>query len=236
VPLYQVPENSILRIVPEEILLPIATVMTFPEGYVFLRPNEAPQYVVFPLRGIISVALAANPGNFVEVASVGNEGVIGLQYFLETEDTQWWATARTSCEACVMRPADFQRCFRENASLTSALLRYSHLILFVLSQLSVCAGAHTIEKRCARWLLTMQDKMQSDTFSLTQEFFARTLGVRTASINVTLGKFQRAGSILYERGRLTIVDRKPLETVVCDCYSKLKTEFERFEHQLQMMR
>jgi CRP-like cAMP-binding protein len=83
---------------------------------------------------------------------------------------------------------------------------------------AACNRLHSMEERCARWLLMTHDRAGQDTFPLTQEFLSHMLGVRRASVNVVTGMFKKAGFIAYVRGKLTILDRPGLESVACDCY------------------
>jgi CRP-like cAMP-binding protein len=94
---------------------------------------------------------------------------------------------------------------------TYALMRQ---ILFGAS----CNRQHSMEKRCARWLLMTHDRAGQDTFPLTQEFLSHMLGVRRATVNVATGMLKKAGFIKYVRGKITVLDRVGLESAACDCY------------------
>lgn len=65
------------------------------------------------------------------------------------------------------------------------------------------------------------DRVDSDTFGLTQEFLAQMLGVRRATVSVPQGVLQSAGLIRYTRGRITVLDRQRLEEAACECYRGL---------------
>lgn len=60
-----------------------------------------------------------------------------------------------------------------------------------------------------------------------QELIANMLGVRRESVPEAAGKLQRAGLILYSRGRITVVDRPGVEARCCECYQVVKTESDR---------
>lgn len=62
---------------------------------------------------------------------------------------------------------------------------------------------------------------------MTQEFISNMLGGRRESVTVAAGRLQDSGLIQYARGHITILDRKGLETMVCECYQIVKTEFDR---------
>jgi CRP-like cAMP-binding protein len=83
---------------------------------------------------------------------------------------------------------------------------------------AACNRLHSMEERCARWLLMTHDRAAADTFPLTQEFLSHMLGVRRATVNVATGMLKKAGFIRYVRGRITVVDRPGLESASCNCY------------------
>jgi CRP-like cAMP-binding protein len=90
------------------------------------------------------------------------------------------------------------------------------------SQTAACNAFHPIEARCARWLLTTRDRMQSDEIELTHEFLAQMLGVRRVGVTVAAGSLQRQGLIAYSRGHITILDPERLAAAACECYMVVK--------------
>jgi Mn-dependent DtxR family transcriptional regulator len=85
-------------------------------------------------------------------------------------------------------------------------------------QSTACNAVHTVEQRLARWLLMAHDRMGTVAFPLTQEFVAMMLGVARPTVTVVAGTLQKARLITYQRGTVTIVDRKKLEAASCECY------------------
>jgi Mn-dependent DtxR family transcriptional regulator len=79
----------------------------------------------------------------------------------------------------------------------------------------------------SRWLLMTHDRVNGDTFPLTQEFLAQMLGVHRPAVNIAGGALQRAGLIRYTRGEITIADRAGLEAAACECYDVIRKEFTR---------
>lgn len=71
------------------------------------------------------------------------------------------------------------------------------------------------------------DRVAGDTFPLTQEFLAQMLSVRRATVTETAGLLQQAGMIRYQRGTMTIVDRRGLEARACTCYRIIRAELDR---------
>jgi CRP-like cAMP-binding protein len=94
-------------------------------------------------------------------------------------------------------------------------------------QSTACAGLHSIEQRCCRWLLTTRDRVDSDPFSLSHEFLALMLGTRRATVSQVMKKLQDRGLIKYQRGRITIADRAGLVTSSCECYQVVADAYRR---------
>ena len=83
-----------------------------------------------------------------------------------------------------------------------------------------CNAVHTLEQRAARWLLMCQDRVEKDTFPLTQEFFAAILGTGRPTINIVSRHLREIGAIQYSRGKIRVHDRDLLANVSCECYGK----------------
>ena len=107
---------------------------------------------------------------------------------------------------------------RRTAGLNRLLLRYAEAVMVQIAQHAACNRTHSMEQRCARWLLMARDRVESDDFPLTQQFLAQMLGVRRATVTVIAGALQKAGLIDYSRGRIHVVDRRGLQDVACECY------------------
>ncbi len=112
--------------------------------------------------------------------------------------------------------------FRRESSLQHELLRYFHFAFVQISQNAACNRLHGLEERLARWLLMVQDRLNSDGFLITHEFLAQMLGTRRSSVTLAAGVLQRAGLITYRRGQVKILDREELRSASCECYPNIK--------------
>ena len=90
-----------------------------------------------------------------------------------------------------------------------------------------CSRLHTVEQRCARWLLVCADRTEGATFELSQECLAELLGVPKSRSPGVARKLEQAGLICRRRGETTVVDRRELEAVACECYGIVRNRYER---------
>ncbi|NNM00052.1 MAG: winged helix-turn-helix domain-containing protein, partial [Gammaproteobacteria bacterium] len=111
--------------------------------------------------------------------------------------------------------------------LMQLLLRYTQALLTQMAQTAVCNRHHTIDQQLCRWLLLSLDRLRDNHLTMTQELIANMLGVRREGVTDAAGKLQRLGVIEYSRGRITVLDRKTLEHLSCECYEVVKKESDR---------
>ncbi|HZB00799.1 MAG TPA: Crp/Fnr family transcriptional regulator [Actinomycetota bacterium] len=195
---------------------------------VFMRPGDAMRSVYFPLRGVVSLMTPMEDGSAVETATVGNEGMVGIQVFLAggaIGNAQ--AIGQIPGETLRIDADHFRAEIGADGKFREILFAYAQALFAQISQGVACNGIHNVQERCARWLLESHDRAGSDAFLLTQEFLGDMLGVRRASVTVAAKTLQMAGVIEYRRGRITVTDRAGLEEASCECYGVIKEEYRR---------
>jgi CRP-like cAMP-binding protein len=191
------------------------------------EPHVPIEHVYFPTNGIVSLLTVLEDGGPIEVGTVGNEGMAGLPVFLGADAIPGRALCQIPGEALRLEARVLKDEVRRDGPLLSLLHRYTLALFTQVAQTAACNRTHSVEERCARWLLMTQDRVGTDRFPLTQEFMAQMLGVRRATVNVAAGMLQKAGFITYTRGRITVLDRPGLESASCECYAVIKGEFDR---------
>jgi CRP-like cAMP-binding protein len=117
---------------------------------------------------------------------------------------------------------ELQKEFLENKELNDSVLQCVQSQGSILGQLAACNRLHEAEGRLARWLLMVRDRVDSETYLLTQEFLANMLGARRTTVTAAAGTLQRKGLIKYSRGRIRIVDAEGLESSACECYKTVR--------------
>ena len=167
-------------------------------------------------------------GTRVEVATIGNEGIVGIPAFLGAQGmgARDVYQVQVPGQVVAMEAREFLKATRREP-LRGLVQRYAQALFSQVTQQVACNGLHSVEERCSRWMLLTHDRVGSDEFPLTQEFLAQMLGVRRASVSMAAGILQSAGFIRYSRGQVAIIDREGLENASCDCYRVIRTEFDR---------
>jgi CRP-like cAMP-binding protein len=176
---------------------------------------------------MISVVALMSEGMGAEVATVGNEGMIGLPIFLGADSSPFHVMAQLDGHSLRIA-ADRLEAAMPNAPVLTRLLRtYSQAFFVQTAQNAACNGLHSVSQRGARWLLATSDRAEGDAFFLTQEYLAFMLGVSRQSVGHAVAELQDSGLITYSRGNMRINDRAGLEAASCECYEIVRTEFER---------
>ncbi|MBV9827289.1 MAG: Crp/Fnr family transcriptional regulator [Alphaproteobacteria bacterium] len=222
--------NRLIRALPPgeaEKLTSRCEVLEMAVRHTVFEPDQPGKYVYFPLSGVISIHTRMREGMAVEIATIGREGMVGLEIFLGGQQAHASGFAQLAGRALRLGSEDFRQVVRDSTPITSLLLRYTQAVLAQVSQSAACNRVHSIEERCARWLLMTHDRMDGDQFDLTQEFLGEMLGVRRPSVSTAASILQRAGFIRYSRGRVEVMDRVGLERAACECYAVIAGEYER---------
>lgn len=191
------------------------------------EPNEPIEYVYFVKNGVVSLLNVMEDGKEVEVATVGNEGMVGLPVFLGAEKIPGRAFSQVPGDALRMKADVFKDKVTPGTRLHDLLQRYTQALFNQIAQGTACNTLHSVEERMCRWLLMTQDRVGKDEFPLTQEFLGQMLGVRRPTVSIAASILQKAGLIRYSRGGITILDREGLEDSSCECYAIIKAEFDR---------
>jgi CRP-like cAMP-binding protein len=229
------PKNRLLAALPAEDfdrLLPHLTTIPVRVKQVFHRQNEPIRHVYFPNGGVCSVVAVLSSGTMVEAATVGDEGMLGIEAFF-TDD------AIAPAETLLQVPGtdieqlsieDFRRELAQRGALHNVVARYAQVKIAEIIQTAACNALHAVQQRCARWLLTTHDAMHEQNFQLSHEFLAIMLGVQRPTLSVVAATLQNAGLIRYSHGHVTVRDRKGLEAASCECYRIVRAHFDRLRH------
>ena len=186
-------------------------------------PVEA---IFFPINCTISLVIAKNGHPQLELATIGREGVVGAAEFTREQGAMCLSLIQVPGFAVRIDVQAFKNLLTSRPTVQKLVDKHLYTLMRQIMYKAACNRLHTMEERCARWLLMTHDRAGMDTFRLTQEHLSHMLGVRRATVNVATGSLRKAGFIQYVRGRLTVIDRGGLESASCDCYSDIIRAYE----------
>jgi CRP-like cAMP-binding protein len=220
--------NQMLRTLPDTDRERIASLLTpvfLAIKTVLFEPGQEIESVYFPLNGVISLVTPLEDGAIVEVATVGNEGTVGVP-LVSGGSLAVRAISQVAGWVLRMDARAFLAELDRGGALRDVVSDYLQALFGQISQAAACNRLHSNEERLSRWLLMSHDRVGLDEFGITHEFLGQMLGSRRATVTLSAGILQAAGLIKYHRGQVTIVDRQGLELVSCECYGVIKSELD----------
>ena len=219
--------NQLLGLLPPIVLdrlKPHLTLVRLVRGDVLFRAREPLQVVHFPETAVVSFVSRLESGETLDVGLVGRDGLAATAVFP--------GITTMSCDGIVHIPGLSHRISADvlrqhvtaDDSLRSTLGRFVHLLLGRSMQLSICNRFHSVEQRCIRRLLVVNDLITDAAIPLTHELLATMLGVHRPTVTLVIRALNHAGLVVEERGRIVIRDRRRLEAACCECYRLMRNE------------
>jgi CRP-like cAMP-binding protein len=188
-------------------------------GDVLYEQGAGIDYVYFPTGSFISLLSSMEDIHRLEVGLIGVEGMLGVSLMLGVGVAPLRAVVQGTGPALRIETRQFSRELLRSPGLTRVLNRYLYVLMSQLAQMVACTRFHMVEARLARWVLMTGDRTPSNDLHLTQGFLAQMLGVRRAGIVRAAGALRRRKLIRYNRGAMSILDRRGLENSSCSCYA-----------------
>ena len=222
--------NRMLRSLPPvtlERILPALEPLNTVRRQVLNRMDRPIEHLYFINRGLVSLVMTMQDGRTAEIATVGIEGVTHPNAFLT-------GMGKTITDTVVQIPGTAFRIRSDilrhemamDDALREAMLKCARFAIRQLAHNAACNRLHSIKERCCRWLLMAHDSALCETFPLTHDFLAMVLGVQRGGVSIAARSLQKAGLIVYTRGRVTIRNRSGLEDRACECYAATRAELE----------
>ncbi len=194
---------------------------------VLLRADTHSEFVFFPINCVASVIRNLRDGSAIEVALIGNEGMIGLDVFMEAKKQLDDVIVQSAGWAYRLPAEDLRNQFRRAGGLQRYLLRFTDALLTQVSQTAVCSRYHTPEARLARWLLMIRDRTTLPVVQAGTRALRTMLGSTEELVNVAVEHLTSAEIIRVRHDTITILDVEGLEVTACECYETLRQAYER---------
>jgi CRP-like cAMP-binding protein len=184
-----------------------------------LHPAGAPiERVYFLMRGVCGVVAVMETGESVEVGTVGIEGISSVFRMSDTLGSVQLLVQLSPAEAQDMPVDRFEEEMDRHGAFRRLVTGYYHAFFSEVVQSVACNRLHSARERYCRRLLTMVDRIGSDTMNVTHDQMAMMLGIQRPAVTVIAHALKHLGSIRYTRGTVTIVDREAVEACACECY------------------
>lgn len=201
-----------------ELVLRAATRVDLPAGTTLYAPGERIGHVFLPESGLVSLIADMEGGDGVEVGLVGREGMVGLGALLGEPIHGMRALVQVGGTAYRLEASAFAALAEGSPNLRGLVRRHIAAMLAHVARNAACNAAHPLERRTARWLLSVADRV-GPGLALTQDLVAIMLGARRPTVNQVLKGLREAGLIRVARGQIAIADRAGLERASCPCYA-----------------
>ena len=204
-------------------LEPITTALRQP----LIASNAPVKQLFFPEIGFSSITTQGSEGR-VETGLIGREGLVGAwPILLGSDRTPHDHFVQGAGEMLSITTQALCAAISRSASLHKLLLRSIQVQLTQTSQTAYANASQTIDVRLARWLLMCHDRLDGDELVITHEFLSMMLGTTRSSTTLAVQALEGHRLIKARRGRITILDRKTMETVADDGYGLPKAEYAR---------
>jgi CRP-like cAMP-binding protein len=187
------------------------------------------QRVYFPRTAYLSLNVPT-PVGAPEAMMVGQEGVLGGQVAMDAHTKPLAAIVQSGGSALCVEAGDFTRQVERSGALRGMVHAYVAAMVRQLTISCGCVHGHSLDARLARRLLMTHDCARRADFYVTHDFLATALGVRRVGVTNAATELQRLGLIRYQRGRVSVVDRRGLESASCVCYAQSKEAYARALH------
>ena len=218
--------DLILAAAPE--LAPTSDLVDLPRGASLFEPGDDVVHAYFPLEGaVVSLVLPMQNGGAVEATTIGREGAVGGIVSLGLKPAYARGVVQIAGRARRVAIPSLEAVKQRNPQVHNILVRYADCLTAQVLQSVGCATAHTLDARCARWLLMAQDRSGSLDIPLTQEALADMFGVARTYVSKIAKSLQGRGAISYRRGVVHIERRDLLQDASCECYAAVRRHFER---------
>ncbi|MCA0355681.1 MAG: Crp/Fnr family transcriptional regulator [Proteobacteria bacterium] len=222
--------NRFLSALPADdkaLLAPHLSPVELEKGRLLYDPGDVIDQVYFPAHCVISLMTLMENGAAIESATIGREGALGLMAAAGPRQSLSRAVVQAPGGAFRMAAQSLNEAWNRSASLRDMVDRHNEALFGHAIQSAACNALHPVEARFCRWLLSYQDRIDTNTISLTQEFLADMLGVQRTTVTAVARTLQDKGLIRYRRGVVDILDREGLKGLACECYGTVRRGYER---------
>lgn len=202
-------------------------------GEIVYKVGEPLRDIYFPESCILSMVTVFEDGTCVESGLVGREGMTGMAIALSDATANREVYVQITGSSLKMKAKKFCENLERGGALQKAVMNYTSNFFEQVTQTGACSSHHSLNERLARLLLMCYDRTEGNKIFITHEFIAQMLGTYRPNITSAAVNFKEKGLIDYQRGLITILDKKGLEGEACECYKIIKRCLRKYLSSLQ---
>ena len=210
-----------------ELIRPHLRTVDLIQEFTLVEVDETLKRAYLPHKGAISLVVKLSKGDYVQIALIGRDSILGSFSALGDAIALNSAVVLVPGVASTLELDRLRAAADQSATLRATLMQHALAIYAQVQQTAGCNATHTVESRLARCLLHTRDLSGSDKLKLTQESMAQMIGARRNSVSLVANTLQQANYIRYSRGHIEIIDLDGLRKTSCECYATVKAQYER---------
>ena len=188
-----------------------ATRIELNAGDVLTRAGEPIERLVFP-EGAPAMLSVSTGGSSQDVGMIGRDGVVGWSRLFSDLPTPFAARVHIQSGSAIEIPAAaVVAAADEDPELLKRMLTFAQRFTMQMARTLASALRDVPERRIARLLLMVDDRIDGDTMSVTHASIAATLNLRRATVTDCLHILEGEHMVRCSRGRIAMRDRAALE-------------------------
>jgi len=189
--------------------------------------GSSDDWIYFVESGLISLLSEYEPGRMIEVGMVGPEGLHDPGFVLGDEEAAFHSTVQAEGYAHRMSAAAFREALDTSPEFSLVARKYARAFELQVASTASSNGRALLEQRLSRWLLMVQDRLQTNIFQITHEFLSQMLCTRRPGVTVALHLLEGKGYIASTRGQIEIRNREGLIDEADGSYGKAEAHYAR---------
>jgi CRP-like cAMP-binding protein len=188
-----------------------ATRIDLNPGDVLMRSGDPIERLIFPESAPVIMAVSTG-GTLQDVGLIGRDGVLGWSRLLSDQPAPFTASVRIQAGTAITIPANAMLdAAADDAVVLRAVLNFAQRFQMQMARTLASALRDAPERRIARLLLMIDDRIDGDTMAVTHAAIAATLNLRRATVTDCLHVLEGDRTVRCSRGRIVMRDRAALE-------------------------
>ncbi len=178
--------------------------------YLFFQSDPAQE--VFILRsGVIAIVLDSPDGRELVINEMRVGDCFGELAVITNQDRSTSALVLNDCDLLVIPAKDFRAVLDSDKQLSKRIMELTAHRLRTSSEREGALAFFSAEGRLARVLLNLDRRESARGYiTISQEELAQRTGLARQTVAKTLGRWRRSGWLLTGRGRIMLLNRRPL--------------------------